>query len=106
MPLGDRDDPLVRPTARVILLDPRDRVMLIRATVTVGPDQGLESFWHMPGGLIEPGETGEQAASRECAEETGIRGVSVGVLRLASAAPSPVARALVRLAGALFPRAH
>ena len=79
MPLGDRDDPFVRPTARVILLDPRDRVMLIRATVTVGSDQGPESFWHMPGGLIEPGETGEQAARRECAEETGIVDISVGV---------------------------
>ncbi len=78
MPLGDRDDPFVRPTARVILLDPRDRVLLILATVTVGRDHGPESFWHMPGGLIEPGETAEQAARRECAEETGIRNISVG----------------------------
>ena len=78
MPLGDPDDPFVRPTARVILLDPRDRVLLIRATVTVGPDQDPESFWHMPGGLIEPGETEIAAARRECAEEAGIRAISVG----------------------------
>lgn len=78
MPLGDPEDPFVRPTARVILLDPHDRVLLILATVTVGRDHGPESFWHMPGGLIEPGETAEQGASRECAEETGIRGISVG----------------------------
>ena len=78
MPQGDPDDPFVRPTARVILLDTQDRVLLILATITVGADQGPESFWHMPGGLIEPGETGEQAARRECAEETGIRHISVG----------------------------
>jgi len=80
MPLGDRDDPFVRPTARVVLLDPRDRLMLILATVTVDRDQGTESFWHMPGGKVEPGESYEQAASRECAEETGIRHISVGPL--------------------------
>lgn len=78
MPLGDPDDPFVRPTARVILLDPRDRVLLILATVTVGRDHGPESFWHMPGGLVEPGETYKQAAARECAEETGIDAISVG----------------------------
>ena len=78
MHLGDRDNPFVRPTARVILLDSRDRVLLILATVTVGRDHGPESFWHMPGGLVETGETYEQAARRECAEETGIRNIHVG----------------------------
>ena len=76
--MGDPDDPYVRPTSRVILLDPNERVLLILATVTVGRDHGPESFWHMPGGLVEPGETYEQAGSRECAEETGIRNISVG----------------------------
>lgn len=78
MPLGDRDDPFVRPTARVILLDSRDRVLLILATITDGRDHDPESFWHMPGGLVETGETYEQAARRECAEETGICAISVG----------------------------
>ncbi|MCY4114456.1 MAG: NUDIX domain-containing protein [Chloroflexi bacterium] len=78
MPLGDPDDPFVRPTARAVLLDRQDRVLLILATISVGRDHGPESFWHMPGGLIEPGETAEQAARRECAEETGIRNISVG----------------------------
>ena len=78
MPIGDPDNPFVRPTARVILLDSDDRVLLILASVTVGHGRDPESFWHMPGGLIEPGETGEQAARRECAEETGIGNVSVG----------------------------
>jgi 8-oxo-dGTP pyrophosphatase MutT (NUDIX family) len=77
MPPGDPNNPFVRPTARVILLDWQDRVLLILATVT-RPRSRSESFWHMPGGLIEPGETGEQAASRECTEETGIVNISVG----------------------------
>ena len=38
MHLGDRDNPFVRPTARVILLDSQDRVLLILATVTDGRD--------------------------------------------------------------------
>lgn len=29
-------------------------------------------LWNCPGGLIEPGETTEQAAVRECEEETGL----------------------------------
>ena len=78
MPLGDHDDPFVRPTARVILLDSQNRVLLILATVSVHRDHGPESFWHMPGGLVESGETYEQAARRECAEETGIRNIRVG----------------------------
>ncbi len=76
MALGDANDPIVRPTARVILLDPRDRVLLIRVALDQAPEQ--EPFWHMPGGMIEPGETYEQTAQRECAEETGISDISVG----------------------------
>lgn len=37
----------------------------------------LAGYWEFPGGKIEPGETPEVAASRECVEETGIE-VSIG----------------------------
>jgi ADP-ribose pyrophosphatase YjhB (NUDIX family) len=40
--------------------------------------------WSMPKGHVEPGETAEQAAMREVAEETGIRGrvgAPLGVIR-------------------------
>jgi 8-oxo-dGTP pyrophosphatase MutT (NUDIX family) len=37
-------------------------------------------LWSLPKGHLEPGETAEQAAVREVAEETGINGVIIGEL--------------------------
>src|SRR5215469_17862934 len=59
--------PPQRRAARVVLLDPRNRVLLMR--YDDGPPNG--SHWATPGGGLEPGETYEQAALRELAEETG-----------------------------------
>lgn len=64
-----RDDPFVRPTSRVILLDPAGRTLLFTVE---DPDQDTgKRFWFPPGGGVEPGETHEEAARRELLEETG-----------------------------------
>lgn len=34
-------------------------------------------YWELPGGKVEPGEADEQALTRECAEELGVR-IQVG----------------------------
>jgi ADP-ribose pyrophosphatase YjhB (NUDIX family) len=61
-------DPLpVRRAARVVLLDPDDRVLLMR--YDDGPPNG--KHWTTPGGGAEPGEDYPAAALRELAEETG-----------------------------------
>jgi 8-oxo-dGTP pyrophosphatase MutT (NUDIX family) len=63
-----------RPAARVLLLDQSDRLLLVRF---VSPDTGVP-FWAPVGGGLEPGETYEQAAVREVAEETGLAGLELG----------------------------
>lgn len=55
--------------ARVLLLDPHNRVLLIHAR---DPDNPTHHWWELPGGGLNTGETLEQAAQRELAEETGI----------------------------------
>jgi 8-oxo-dGTP pyrophosphatase MutT (NUDIX family) len=59
-----------RDTARVILLDPRDRVLLFRNLL---PDPWRGEGWLTPGGALDPGETAADAAARELREETGHR---------------------------------
>ena len=58
-----------RTSVRVVLLDHAGDVFLFR---TIDPsDPGLGTWWELPGGGIEPGETVAQTAARELAEETG-----------------------------------
>jgi 8-oxo-dGTP pyrophosphatase MutT (NUDIX family) len=57
--------PRFRPTARLIVLDPADRILLFSAT-----DPGGQ-VWFTPGGGVHRGESLEAAAARELAEETG-----------------------------------
>jgi 8-oxo-dGTP diphosphatase len=60
----------LRPSARILLLDPQDRVLLFHFVHSVGPLAG-QCFWATPGGGLQPGESFAQAARRELAEETG-----------------------------------
>lgn len=56
-----------RRTARVLLLDPDDRLLLFRYVT-----EGFDPFWIMAGGECDPGEDYPAAARRELLEETGI----------------------------------
>ena len=70
--------PILRPGARVILLDRDDRVLLFgtrELSSTAGPHDGL--LWITTGGALEDGESYEGAALRELWEETGIDGVEL-----------------------------
>lgn len=58
-----------RRTARVLLIDDHDRLLLFRDT-----DPGLQDvhWWITPGGGIDPGESDAEAAVRELFEESGV----------------------------------
>ncbi|MET9647763.1 NUDIX hydrolase [Streptomyces syringium] len=64
-----------RRAARVILLDARDRVLLMNGFEPADP---ASTWWFTPGGGLEGDETWEQAARRELAEETGITEIELG----------------------------
>lgn len=61
-----------RRSARVLLFDPEERVLLIRCAV-VRSDGKLFVFWLTPGGEVEVDEEPQTAARREIQEELGLR---------------------------------
>ncbi|MGA5165432.1 NUDIX hydrolase [Streptomyces lavendulocolor] len=65
----------LRRVARVVLLDPQDRILLLHG---YEPDNPSDTWWFTPGGGVEGDETREQAALRELAEETGLTDVELG----------------------------
>jgi 8-oxo-dGTP pyrophosphatase MutT (NUDIX family) len=66
-----------RLSARLLILNDAGRLLLFRFVYKTGPLAG-QDFWATPGGGVEDGETLDQAAVRELAEETGLRRESVG----------------------------
>ncbi len=61
--------PPVRCSARVLLIDADDRVLLFQ--ICAG-DPYAAGIWFTPGGGVERGESLRSAAARELAEETGL----------------------------------
>jgi len=70
MPESHAPAPRYRPTSRLLVIDPRDRLLLLLIQ-----DVRTESkrFWITPGGGVDPGESFEEGAHRELWEETGLR---------------------------------
>lgn len=68
-PFDESADP-THVTASAVVLDTDDHVLLHR--------HKRLGIWLQPGGHVDPGETCEQAALREVAEETGLAGDLVG----------------------------
>lgn len=64
-----------RPSARLILLDPADRLFLFNVhdpKVFDPANPHFDPFWVMIGGMVDPGEDFAEAAVREAREETAV----------------------------------
>ena len=65
-----------RLTARVLLLDPEGRILLMMGRLPSDP--AAPGAWFTVGGGVEPGETLAEAARREIREETGFADAEIG----------------------------
>ena len=67
------ESPVLRNTARLVLLNEKDEILLMKIESTV-----KKPFWVTPGGKIEDGESHSDALRRELYEETGITEATFG----------------------------
>lgn len=63
-----------RPCVGVMLLNAEDHAFVGRRSDRQGASEGAGKWWQMPQGGVDEGEAPEEAARRELAEETGVRG--------------------------------
>ena len=71
--MTDTEGLRIREAVRALVLDPDDRVLMVRFEF---PDVGTR--WALPGGGIEPGESPTDALRRELDEELGLSDVEIG----------------------------
>jgi 8-oxo-dGTP diphosphatase len=67
-----------RLTARVLLLDPQDRILLMKGRLPHDPT--APPVWFTVGGGAEPGESVQETAAREIVEETGFTDAQLGAV--------------------------
>ncbi len=72
-PGTDEASAILRPTVRLLVLDPADRLLLMR-----GRGLFVDQIWYTPGGGLEAGESHVQAARRELWEETSLARADIG----------------------------
>jgi double-stranded uracil-DNA glycosylase len=71
--LRDWLEPVERPAVRALVLDHRDRTLLV-----LFRDETGQTWWATPGGGTDQGETAEQTVRRELAEEAGLIDFELG----------------------------